>query len=83
MLAVIVVEDSNLPHKHLMVLAIYLTVGLSVFAYGLSAAAAPAGMSSTRATMRRRRQPPRPPSHEPRTRSAAQRGSDLIGAIVR
>ena len=36
--AVIVVEESNLPHKHLIVLAIYLTVGLSVLAHGLSAA---------------------------------------------
>jgi sodium/hydrogen antiporter len=36
--AVIVVDESNLPHEHLIVLAIYLTVGLSVFAHGLSAA---------------------------------------------
>jgi NhaP-type Na+/H+ or K+/H+ antiporter len=36
--AVIVVEESNLPHEHLIVLAIYLTVGLSVFAHGVSAA---------------------------------------------
>ena len=36
--AVIVIEESNLPHEHLIVLAIYLTVGLSVFAHGLSAA---------------------------------------------
>lgn len=36
--AVIVVEDSRLPHEHLIVLAIYLTVGLSVLAHGLSAA---------------------------------------------
>ena len=36
--AVIVVEQSNLPHEHLIVLAIYLTVGLSVFAHGLTAA---------------------------------------------
>jgi NhaP-type Na+/H+ or K+/H+ antiporter len=35
--AVIVVEESNLPHEHLIVLAIYLTVGLSVFAHGLTA----------------------------------------------
>ena len=38
MFAVIVIEESNLPHEHLIVLAIYLTVGLSVFAHGLSAA---------------------------------------------
>ena len=36
--AVIVVEESNLPHVHLIVIAIYLTVGLSVLAHGLSAA---------------------------------------------
>ena len=36
--AVIVVEESNLPHENLIVLAIYLTVGLSVFAHGISAA---------------------------------------------
>jgi sodium/hydrogen antiporter len=36
--AVIVIEESNLPHEHLIVVAIYLTVGLSVFAHGLSAA---------------------------------------------
>jgi NhaP-type Na+/H+ or K+/H+ antiporter len=35
--AVIVVEESQLPHEHLLVLAIYLTVGLSVFAHGLTA----------------------------------------------
>jgi NhaP-type Na+/H+ or K+/H+ antiporter len=36
--AVIVIEESNLPHEHLIVLAIYVTVGLSVFAHGLTAA---------------------------------------------
>jgi NhaP-type Na+/H+ or K+/H+ antiporter len=36
--AVIVVEESQLPHEHLIALAAYLTVGLSVFAHGLSAA---------------------------------------------
>ena len=36
--AVIVIEESNLAHQNLIVLAIYLTVGLSVFAHGLSAA---------------------------------------------
>ena len=36
--AVIVIEESKLPHEHLIVLAIYLTVGLSVFAHGVSAA---------------------------------------------
>ena len=37
--AVIVVEESALPHEHLIVNAIYLTVGLSVFAHGISASA--------------------------------------------
>ena len=36
--AVIVIEESQLPHEHLIVTAIYLTVGLSVFAHGLTAA---------------------------------------------
>jgi sodium/hydrogen antiporter len=36
--AVIVIEESNLPNEQLIVLAIYLTVGLSVLAHGLSAA---------------------------------------------
>jgi NhaP-type Na+/H+ or K+/H+ antiporter len=36
--AVILIEESQLPHEHLIVLAIYLTVGLSVFAHGLTAA---------------------------------------------
>jgi sodium/hydrogen antiporter len=36
--AVIVIEEADLPHEHLIVLAIYLTVGLSVFAHGISAA---------------------------------------------
>jgi NhaP-type Na+/H+ or K+/H+ antiporter len=36
--AVIVVEESHLPHQHVIVLAVYLTVGLSVLAHGLTAA---------------------------------------------
>jgi NhaP-type Na+/H+ or K+/H+ antiporter len=36
--AVIVIEESNLPHEALIVQAIYLTVGLSVLAHGLTAA---------------------------------------------
>jgi sodium/hydrogen antiporter len=36
--AVIVVEESQLPQEHLITLAIYLTVGLSVFAHGITAA---------------------------------------------
>jgi NhaP-type Na+/H+ or K+/H+ antiporter len=35
--ALIVIEESQLPHEHLITLAVYLTVGLSVFAHGLSA----------------------------------------------
>ena len=35
--ALIVIEESALPHEDLMVLAVYLTVGLSVFAHGLTA----------------------------------------------
>jgi NhaP-type Na+/H+ or K+/H+ antiporter len=36
--AVIVIEESQLPHENLIALAIYLTVGLSVLAHGLTAA---------------------------------------------
>jgi NhaP-type Na+/H+ or K+/H+ antiporter len=36
--AVIVIEESDLPHEHLLVTAVYVTVGLSVFAHGLTAA---------------------------------------------
>ncbi len=36
--AVILIEESNLPHEPLIVNAIYLTVGLSVLAHGISAA---------------------------------------------
>jgi sodium/hydrogen antiporter len=36
--AVIIIEESRLPHEHLIFLAVYLTVGLSVFAHGLTAA---------------------------------------------
>jgi len=36
--ALIVIEESRLPHEDLIVLVVYLTVGLSVFAHGLSAA---------------------------------------------
>ena len=44
--AVIVVEESNLPHEKLIALAIYLTVGLSVLAHGLSAAPLAAAMAA-------------------------------------
>ena len=62
----IVVEESQLPHEDLIVLAIYLTVGLSVFAHGLSAAppsptATPAGMGGIRTTRPRRWR-----AHQPR-----------------
>ena len=36
--AVIVLEESQLPHQHTIVLTVYLAVGLSVFAHGLTAA---------------------------------------------
>ena len=36
--AVIILEESNLPHEHPILLAIYLTVGLSVFVHGITAA---------------------------------------------
>ena len=36
--ALIVIEESQLPHENLIVLATYVTVGLSVFAHGLTAA---------------------------------------------
>jgi sodium/hydrogen antiporter len=35
---VIVIEESALPHESLLVLAVYVTVGLSVLAHGISAA---------------------------------------------
>jgi sodium/hydrogen antiporter len=35
--AVIVVEEARLPHEHLIVVAVYVTVGLSVLAHGLTA----------------------------------------------
>jgi len=33
-----VIEEANLPHENLLVLTIYTTVGLSVFAHGVTAA---------------------------------------------
>ena len=36
--ALIVLEGSNLPHEHTILLAIYLTVGLSVLLHGITAA---------------------------------------------
>jgi NhaP-type Na+/H+ or K+/H+ antiporter len=36
--AVIVIEESRLPHEHLITLAIYITVGLSIVAHGVTAA---------------------------------------------
>jgi sodium/hydrogen antiporter len=36
--ALILIEESGLPHEHLIVVAVYLTVGLSVLAHGLTAA---------------------------------------------
>lgn len=34
----VVLEESNLPHERTILLAIYLTVGLSVLAHGITAA---------------------------------------------
>ena len=86
--AVIVVEESNLPHEHLIVLAIYLTVGLSVFAHGLSAAPLAAPLRPLVRAAPARQGPAdgeRPDRRHtsPRTRSAAQCGGELIGTIVR
>jgi NhaP-type Na+/H+ or K+/H+ antiporter len=36
--AITIIEESQLPHEHLIALAIYVTVGLSVLAHGLTAA---------------------------------------------
>jgi len=66
--AVIVLEESALPQERLLVVAIYLTVGLSVLAHGLTAAplaeryarwhdAHPRPMESTPAVMVRPRGP--------------------------
>ena len=75
--AVIVVEESRLPHEHLIVLAIYLTVGLSVLADGLTAGPLPAStQAGTRPTPVMRARPWRvPPSkradHAGRSRRTA------------
>ena len=66
--AVILIEESQLPHEHLIVLAIYLTVGLSVFAHGLTAAplaTATRSGSSVIHAIRRRRWRARPPRDAP------------------
>ena len=38
MFAVIVLEEAQLPHEHVLVLTTYVTVGLSVLMHGLTAA---------------------------------------------
>ena len=67
--AVIVIEESSLPHEHLIVLAIYLTVGCrswpTASARPRSPTATPAGTSSTRATSPRRWRARRPMRHVP------------------
>ena len=62
--AVIVVDESRLPHEHLIVLAVYLTVGLSVLAHGLTASplAAPLCHLVRVATRRSAARPWRAPS---------------------
>ena len=85
--AVIVIEESDLPHEHLIVLAIYLTVGLSVFAHGLSAApladrygrlvrAAPARHSPADGERPNRR------DSGPRTSGAAHRGCAVMPLTI-
>ena len=67
--AVIVIEESQLPHEDLIVLAIYLTVGLSVFAHGLTAAPLADRyadwLSATPETRRRRWRAPQQRSRAP------------------
>ncbi len=58
--AVILIEESQLPHEHTIVLAVYLTVGLSVFAHGLTAAP----LARRYASWYRGHPPDKPPSTE-------------------
>ena len=88
--AVIVIEESQLPHEHLIVLAIYLTVGLSVFAHGLTAAPladryarlvrAPPPRQGTADGERPGRGDPDPGAHEEHLGRAAVRGCRRAGA---
>jgi NhaP-type Na+/H+ or K+/H+ antiporter len=56
--AVIVVEESQLPHEHLIAIAIYITVGLSVLAHGVTAAPLAARYARWYEQHPRERQPP-------------------------
>jgi sodium/hydrogen antiporter len=66
--AVIVVEESKLPHEGVLVLATYFTVGLSVLAHGVSAA--PLAARYARWHERHPRSMESEPAHVTRTRGA-------------
>jgi NhaP-type Na+/H+ or K+/H+ antiporter len=78
----ILVEETELPERSLMLTVVTWTVALSVYAHGLTAwpgaNATPTGTAPTPATIRRRRRAPRWPSSAlaPRT-PEAKRGPDL------
>jgi NhaP-type Na+/H+ or K+/H+ antiporter len=74
--ALIILEEANLPHEHTILMAIYLTVGLSVLLHGITAApfaerygrwydAHPRGAAPTMEAA------PAPPTRPPRTPAAA------------
>ena len=56
--ALIVIEESQLPQQSLIVVAVYLTVGLSIFAHGLSAAPLASRYASWYEAHPRGREPP-------------------------
>jgi sodium/hydrogen antiporter len=78
--AVILIEESNLPHEELLVLAIYLTVGLSVFAHGLTAAPLAKRYADWFESHPREAAPPMEsaPAHVTRTRGSLGQGSQAI-----
>ena len=81
--AVIVIEESALPHEHLIVHAIYVTVGLSVLAHGLSAAPLADRYARWFEQHPRDKAPPMESAptevtRRPRTSSAAHRSRDMI-----
>jgi NhaP-type Na+/H+ or K+/H+ antiporter len=77
--AVIVIEESQLPHEHLIVLAIYVTVALSVFVHGLSAAPLANRYASWYEQHPRDKAPPMEsaPAEVTRVRGAAARSSEV------
>jgi sodium/hydrogen antiporter len=92
--AVIVVDESGLAHEHVIVLAIYLTVGLSVIAHGLTAAPLAARyarwyeqhpyaqrprMESAPASVTRPRGPARPAAADTERTAPAAAGGDTTG----